>query len=145
MCMELSHNQPTRLHNKRCAYCNAEFARDNEPQKEHVIGRRFVPKGSHDRQWNLHLNSCNECNQRKSELENDISAITMISQFSGKSEDELLLSEVSRKSRTKSNRTGKPVSDSAETSINRQPTELSGLYDEDIRARFRCHQIFHPY
>lgn len=113
--MELTHNQPTRLRNARCAYCNADFSRNDEPQKEHVIGRLFVPKGSHDRQWNLHLNSCHECNQRKSNLENDISAITMISQLSVGAEDEILLSEASRKSRTKSNRTGKPVADSAET------------------------------
>lgn len=113
--MELSHNQPTRLQNARCAYCNTEFSRSDEPQKEHVIGRLFVPKGSHDRQWNLHLNSCHECNQRKSNLENDISAITMISQLPEGAEDEILLSEASRKSRTKSQRTERPVADSAET------------------------------
>lgn len=110
----LSHNQPTRLRNDRCAYCNAEFVGD-EPEKEHVIGKNFVPKGSHQQWWNLHLNSCHRCNQIKSKLENDISAISMQQTFVSESDfDEELSREAERKSKTKSQRTGKPVKDSAE-------------------------------
>ena len=65
----LDNRQPTRLKNKRCAYCHAEFARDDEPQKEHVIGKNFVPRGSHEQHWNLHLNACHACNQSKAALE----------------------------------------------------------------------------
>ena len=110
----LPHNQPTRLRNVRCAYCNAEFTGD-EPEKEHVIGKNFVPKGSHQQWWNLHLNSCHKCNQKKSRLENDISAITMQQPFASQSDlDVNLASEAKRKSVTISQRTGKPVKDSTE-------------------------------
>lgn len=112
----LSHNQPTRLHNIRCAYCNAEFERSDEPQKEHVIGRLFVPKGMHEQQWNLHLNSCFTCNQTKSQLENDISAISMIhTPADALGVDSTLASESHRKRKTKSQFTGRAVADSNST------------------------------
>jgi len=114
---DLPHSQPTRLKNKRCAYCNADFIGEGEPEKEHVIGRRFVPKNSHNGQWNLHLNSCHRCNQAKSTLENDISAISMI-QTTGSSGgfDPTLAEEAERKGKSTSQRTGKPVSLSSESS-----------------------------
>ena len=111
----LSHKQPTRLKNTRCAYCNAEFLLPNEPQKEHVVGKNFVPRGSHDQQWNLHLNSCHACNQEKSALENDLSAITMIGGISEDiSQDVDRASEALRKSKTVSRRSGKTVAESRE-------------------------------
>lgn len=114
---DLPHNQPTRIKNHRCAYCNAEFSEEGEPEKEHVIGRLFVPKGSHNGQWNLHLNSCHRCNQDKSALENDISAISMIQTAGPSSEfDTILAGEAKRKGKTTSRRTRKPVSLSSETS-----------------------------
>lgn len=126
----LPHNQPTRLRNIRCAYCNADFVGD-EPEKEHVIGKNFVPRGSHEQWWNLHLNSCHNCNQIKSKLENDISAISMQQHFVSESDfDEELALEAQRKSVTKSQRTGKPVKDSAEKINIRQ--QLSS----DISAEF---------
>ena len=110
----LNNTQPTRLKNIRCAYCNSEFLRADEPQKEHVIGRNFVPRGSHEQQWNLHLNACHACNQAKSALENDISVITMInSSLDGPGQDPKLASEALRKSRATSVRSGKPVSESS--------------------------------
>ena len=42
-----------------------------------MIGRRFVPKGSTANQWNLILWACATCNRLKSDLEDDIAAITM--------------------------------------------------------------------
>ena len=112
----LQHNQPTRLHNIKCAYCNIEFTKEERVEKEHVIGKNFVPRGSHEQQWNLHLNSCHTCNQEKSKLENDISAITMIQPLSsGDKIDETLEAEAQRKgSKSFSQRTGKPVSISTE-------------------------------
>jgi hypothetical protein len=110
----LSHQQPTRLHNIRCAYCNAEFTDPNEPEKEHVIGRNFVPKGTHNQQWNLHVNSCHICNEHKSKLENDLSAITLHPDPGQMEVDSLRWSEAERKSKTYSQRTGKPVADSIE-------------------------------
>ena len=112
----LKHNQPTRLRNTRCAYCNSEFVRPDEPQKEHVIGRLFVPRGALEQQWNLHVNSCHACNQKKSELENDISAISMLHTGADTvSPDETLAIEANRKSSTTSRRTGRPVAQSFET------------------------------
>ena len=112
---QLSHRQPTRLRNRRCAYCNAEFTRSDEPQKEHVIGRLFVPRGSLEQQWNLHINSCHACNQRKSTLENDISAISIFAtEVDSISYDESLVAEKHRKSKAFSNRTRKLVAESGE-------------------------------
>ena len=97
---EINHKRPTRLKNKRCAYCHAEFLREGEPQKEHVIGLLFVPRGSHNQQWNLHLNACNLCNQAKSVLENDISAISMVAAAREFGETEhYVLQEADRKSK----------------------------------------------
>lgn len=110
----LSPKQPTRLKNKRCAYCNAEFVEPGEPEKEHVVGKNFVPRGVHEQQWNLHLNSCHSCNQRKSALENDISAITLHPGLFAATDGGLAESEASRKAKAISRRTGKPVSDSIE-------------------------------
>lgn len=110
----LSHKQPTKLQNTRCAYCNAEFAKPGEPEKEHVVGKNFVPKGAHDQQWNLHVNSCHDCNQRKSRLENDLSAITLQPELGQREEDPLRWREAHRKSKTFSQRTGKLVSQSVE-------------------------------
>ena len=49
---ELSVEKPILLDNITCVYCGNELT----PQtvtKEHVVGRRFVPKGSLNQQWNL--------------------------------------------------------------------------------------------
>lgn len=112
----LDNRQPTRLENRRCAYCHAEFLRADEPQKEHVIGKNFVPRGSHQQYWNLHLNACQACNQAKGALENDISVITMFNaSVDGPGQDPKLASEALRKSKARSVRSGKPVSQSSET------------------------------
>lgn len=113
--INLSNTQPTRLHNQRCAYCNAAFEREGEPEKEHVVGKNFVPKGMHEQQWNLHLNSCHKCNQTKSALENDLSAITMVGGLLEPAlKDTFRASEAKRKSKAVSQRTGKKVADSFE-------------------------------
>jgi hypothetical protein len=89
-----------------------------ERDLEHVIGRRFVPTGTMNATWNLHVWSCRPCNVKKSALEDDVSAITQLGRFWGadEPEDEELRQEAARKARgSTSRRTGKPVADSQET------------------------------
>lgn len=113
---ELPGNQPVRLDNRSCPYCGKTLIK-NITDKEHVIGRRFVPKGKLDGQWNLILNACTTCNNIKSELENDISAITMQPDALGRfgHEDATGISEAERKAKNSySRRTQKPVKESRE-------------------------------
>jgi hypothetical protein len=70
-------NRPIILHNQNCVYCGRKFDHHVIKTKEHVIGRRFVPKGSLNAQWNLIVNACSQCNGKKADLENDLSAIFM--------------------------------------------------------------------
>ena len=72
-----------RLRNLNCVYCGNDFTPDDPATREHVIGRRFVPKGTLKNSWNLILNACRKCNHSKSQLEDDISAITMLSDATG--------------------------------------------------------------
>lgn len=104
-------NQPPKLiKNRNCPYCGTdlEFIQKN---KEHVIGRRFVPKCYLNKQWNLILQACVACNSRKSGLENDISVISMIPTFGV--EGEALSKEIERKSKTKCQLTGESVANSS--------------------------------
>lgn len=108
-------DKPILLDNETCVYCGKALGQD--ATKEHVIGRRFVPKGKLDRQWNLIVRACVDCNNAKSTLENDLSAITMHPDAWGRhaSDDESLIIDATRKARRSiSMRTGRPVKDSAE-------------------------------
>lgn len=49
---DLPPNKPIRLHNVVCPYFGATLLRESMT-KEHVVGRRFVPKGTLANQWNL--------------------------------------------------------------------------------------------
>ena len=109
-------DKPTRLKNVSCPYCGAllESARWNE---DHVIGRRFVPKGKLHQSWNLILRVCATCNVNKSTLEDDLSAASMQPDAAGgfALEDERLLEEAQRKARNSfSRRTRKPIGKSTE-------------------------------
>lgn len=87
-------------------------------RKEHVIGRRFVPKGSLNGCWNLHVWACEKCNSYKADLEDDVSAITLFNGISeaGPVHDPDLRVEVERKARRSiSRRTGRPVGKSNES------------------------------
>lgn len=108
--------RPILLNNKNCPYCGKTIDA-SEKTKEHVIGRRFVPKGKLKGSWNLIVWTCSSCNNQKAELENDISAITMQPDAWGKhvENDPALFSESLRKGHNSiSRKTQKPVKDSSE-------------------------------
>lgn len=64
------------LDNIACPYCGISLDNSNAT-KEHVVGRSFVPIGTLNGSWNLILRACKQCNTAKSELEDDISAISL--------------------------------------------------------------------
>ena len=99
------------LRNVSCAYCGKDLTNDTK-SREHVIGRRFVPKGKLDGCWNLIVNVCRNCNGTKADLEDDISAITMQPDSFGSlgQVDAVATLEAGRKSKNSySRRTSKPV------------------------------------
>lgn len=82
-----------------------------------MIGRKFVPKGTLNKQWNLILRACKRCNGYKSDLEDDIGAISMQPNSAGKfaEDDPVLKREAERRAKSFSRKTRRPVSDSAES------------------------------
>src|SRR6266852_1995241 len=74
----LPNNKATKLANITCVYCGREETSEQPLTDEHVVGRRFVPKGSFATGWALIARACEDCNNEKSDLEDDISAITLI-------------------------------------------------------------------
>ena len=127
-------NKVRRLKNVSCPYCGATLTAATA-DKEHVIGRGFVPKGKLDGSWNLIVNSCRACNGYKANLEDDISAITMQPDGFGSfgHDDENGMSEAVHKAgKSYSRRTKKLVKDShehlkVEGKIGRAPTYSVGL------------------
>lgn len=110
------HNRVISLKNVSCPYCGTELTQENL-SKEHVIGKRFVPIGKLNACWNLIVNACKTCNGVKSNLEDDISAITMQPDVFGNfaHNDASGTSEATRKAKNSySRRTSKPVKDSHE-------------------------------
>ncbi|WP_349958126.1 HNH endonuclease signature motif containing protein [Rhizobium sp. ZPR3] len=110
-------NRAVVLKNARCAYCGIALT-DSNRTRDHVIGRRFVPKGKLNGQWNLILNACRSCNNDKSDLENDIAAITLAPDPTGRySHDDMAAIQEARRraANSISRRTKKPVQDSRET------------------------------
>lgn len=109
-------NQVCRLNNVSCAYCGVTLS-EATADKEHVIGRGFVPKGKLAGCWNLIVNSCRACNAYKADLEDDISAISMQPDGFGSfgHDDATGTSEAVRKAeKSFSRRTGKLVKNSHE-------------------------------
>lgn len=115
MLQTLPPNRVVRLSNITCPYCGVAFSESIRPDREHVIGRRFVPKGVLANEWNLIVNSCHPCNHEKSQLEDDIAVITLMS---GRSREdvatsELVASEVARRAEKSGSRaTGRSVASS---------------------------------
>lgn len=107
--------EPALLDNATCIYCGTPLTPQNRT-KEHVIGRRFVPTGSLDGQWNLIVGACSCCNGRKADLEDDISAITMAALAKSPGIPNDAQDKIARKlAKSHSRRTGKPVSQSTES------------------------------
>lgn len=107
-------NRVLRLNNLVCPYCGGALNESNRT-KEHVIGRRFVPRGKLDAQWNLIVYACAICNNKKSDLEDDISAISMQPDAHGRfgADDSELVAEAHRKAeKSASRKTRKRVKDS---------------------------------
>ncbi len=108
-------NSALTLKNERCVYCGVLFD-SVVPTKEHVIGRRFVPKGKLNAQWNLIVRACEVCNSKKSELENDISGITLFPDPWGRHTDphdvEVLEASKRKAANCFSTATGRPIKDS---------------------------------
>ncbi len=71
------------LRNRTCMYCGDELGAAGT--SEHVIARRFVPKGTLANCPNVIGSACAKCNGRKGELEDDLSAITMSLPVPGRS------------------------------------------------------------
>jgi hypothetical protein len=106
----LPNNKPTKLDNVTCIYCSGRGMIDNPLTDEHVIGRRFVPKGSLAASWSFIAKACNRCNHAKSQLEDDISAITLLPEIGTTHEDPTLQAIAQRKGAgSRSRYTGKPV------------------------------------
>lgn len=59
-------NRVHRLDNVNCAYCGRLFDDALPPSLEHVIGRKFVPRGALNANFNLHVNVCGGCNNAQS-------------------------------------------------------------------------------
>ena len=67
--------------NQWCIYCGNFLGEgsDRESNKEHLIAREFVPKGTMgDKAFNLIFRACTECNSKKANVERHISSTTMI-------------------------------------------------------------------
>lgn len=113
---QLPASLPILLDNRTCVYCGIPL--DTViTTKEHVIGRRFVPKGQLDGQWNLIVYACARCNSRKADLEDDISAISMQPDAWGRYAEpagELPLEGMRKAQNSISRKTGKSVKDSSE-------------------------------
>ncbi len=130
--MDVQPNQPIILHNIACVYCGVALAKETST-KEHVIGRRFVPKGKLAGSWNLIINACEKCNGVKSDLENDISAITMQPDAWGKygHDDEEAALEAERKAEKSFSRlTKESVKDSQENRT------IKGSLGQTVTASF---------
>ena len=103
------------LQNVTCPYCAAPLDQRTKT-KEHVVGRRFVPIGALNNNWNLILWACLKCNRHKSDLEDDISAISMHFHTAGLPQmaDSRAQAEALRRSaKSGSRKTGKAVAASA--------------------------------
>jgi hypothetical protein len=109
--------KPTILHNTSCAYCGGAFSAEIPNDKEHVIGRNFVPSGSLPANaWNLFLQACRPCNQIKAKLESEVSAITLQPAIGKRHSDVDIADIATRKAaKVRSSLTGKLVGDSIET------------------------------
>lgn len=100
---DLLHFNPDRaitLPGSKCAYCGTKIEGRGRT-KDHVIARNFVPQGAIADGFNLIVQSCRPCNDRKARLEDDISLITMLPDTAGNlvRDDPRLRATIARKSK----------------------------------------------
>lgn len=125
-------NRPIILDNETCVYCSVQLD-PTSVTKEHVIGRRFVPKGKLNGEWNLIVRACKRCNGKKSDLEDDISAISMQADAWERHSisDNSLAEEAVRKAHNSiSRRTRKSVKESSEQ------VEVRGSFGPGVEFTF---------
>jgi hypothetical protein len=125
---ELPDNRAVVLKNITCPYCGIAFGASGST-REHLVGRRFVPRGKLNQSWNLILRACASCNNHKSELEDDLSALTMQPDVWGRHahKDQDLEREAVRKGANSfSRRTGKAIDQSRE-SVSIEASPMSGV------------------
>jgi len=119
--------------NYLCPYCGANLSilGEKETNVEHVIGRRFLPKGFLDGEWNFIIRACKKCNEEKAKLEGGISVISLIDQAPAANVE--LRNELKRKLGKKDAITGKfRGANHPETN---KPIALSGI-KENIEFSF---------
>ena len=67
--------------NQHCLYCSAFVGVGSEvgSNKEHLIGREFVPKGAFDggQKFNFIFRACEHCNGKKADFERHVSSVTL--------------------------------------------------------------------
>lgn len=66
--------------NQHCLYCGVYVGAESQitSNKEHLIGRNFVPKGSLEgHHFNFIFRACQECNNLKSVAERHVSSVTL--------------------------------------------------------------------
>jgi hypothetical protein len=130
---KLPGHAPIRLDNETCVYCGTVLDVSTRT-KEHVVGRRFVPKGNLNKQWNLIVWACRSCNGLKSDFENDLSAISMQPDVFRHADDSLV-AEASRKAQNAfSRRTGKLVKESQERLTIKVPFGAGAEFTFDLTA-----------
>jgi hypothetical protein len=111
----LPNNKATKLTNVSCVYCGCEETAESPLTDEHVVGRRFVPKGSFATGWSLIVRACTGCNGEKADLEDEISAITLLPDLGTVHERPDLVEIAARKAaKSRSRRTKKTIGDSYE-------------------------------
>lgn len=109
--LALSPKRLIRLRNDVCPYCFRNLGRALRAEKEHVIGRRLVPRKSIAAQWNLLMMSCRPCNQKKSRHESVVSAVSVQPDVFGRyaKAGELLKQEAARKGTVRHPQTGRAI------------------------------------
>jgi len=108
------------LKNKNCPYCGRVLDGSVKVTKDHVVARGFVPRGKLYQSQNVFLRCCLPCNVEKSELEDDLSALSMLPDLLGKyPHNDVAIAERAREKakQSYSRRTKKPILESSETLV----------------------------
>lgn len=110
----LLNSKATQLANIACVYCGNVDEPNNPLTDEHIVGRNFVPRGSLATGWSLVVKACCRCNNEKSDLEDDISAITLSDPGTSHDRPDIEALAGRKAKRSYSRRTRKIVADSCE-------------------------------